>query len=217
MVVKSQILVNDDLIRVERLELGPYGTNAYIIICQQSQESAVVDAPAEATSIVAKLNNTIPRYLLLTHSHMDHTGALHELRSRLKLPLAAHALDTKGITPIPEISLGDGATLTLGKLEVKVLHTPGHTAGSLCFLIDDYLFSGDTIFPHGPGKTRTSRDFADIVQSITNKIFPLPDNTQVFPGHGETTVITNERAEFAVFSAKHREADLYGDVLWLSS
>ncbi len=214
---KSQVLVKDNLIRVERLELGPYGTNAYVVICQQSQESVVVDAPAEATSIMAKLNNTIPRYLLLSHSHMDHTGALYELRSRLKLPLAAHVLDTKGITPVPEIPLSDGATLPLGNLEVKVLHTPGHTAGSLCFLIDHYLFSGDTIFPHGPGKTRTPGDFADILQSITTKIFPLPDSTQVFPGHGETTVIANERAEFAVFSTKHREANLCGDVLWLSS
>lgn len=215
--VKSQLLVKDELIRVERLELGPYGTNAYIVVCQQNQESAVVDAPAEATSIMAKLNNTIPRYLLLTHSHMDHIGALHELRSRLKLPLAAHPLDTQGITPVPEIPLNDRIILPLGKLEVRVLHTPGHTAGSLCFLIDSYLFSGDTIFPHGPGKTGTPRDFADIVRSITTKIFPLPDNTQVFPGHGETTVVSNERAEFAVFSAKHREANLCGDVLWLSS
>jgi glyoxylase-like metal-dependent hydrolase (beta-lactamase superfamily II) len=148
---------------------------------------------------------------------MDHVGALDELRSKLRLPLAAHPLDAKGITSSPEIPLSDKAAIPLGRLTIDVLHTPGHTTGSLCFIINHYLFSGDTIFPHGPGKTRTPKDFADIIQSITTKIFILPDNTQVFPGHGETTTIGNEKAEFAIFSAKHRDTNLSGDVLWLSS
>ena len=210
------IVVEDDAIQIERLELGPFGTNAYIVICQKTRDSMLIDAPAEASIIMDRLKGTNPKYILLTHNHMDHIGALAELRARLKVPLAAHALDAGNLTSPPEILLSDGDTISLGNLKFEVLHTPGHTPGSLCFKAGCYLISGDTIFPGGPGKTRSPAAFKQIIESITGKILVLPDDTQIYPGHGDSTVLKKEKDEFTIFSSRPHNPDLCGDVLWLS-
>ncbi len=211
------IVVKDDALQIERLELGSFGTNAYIVICQKTGDSLLIDAPAEPGTIMDRLKTTNPKYILLTHNHLDHIGALAELRSRLKVPLAAHDLDAGNLSSPPEISLSDGDTVTLGKLKFEVLHTPGHTPGSLCFKVSCYLISGDTIFSRGPGKTGSPSDFKQIVKSITEKILVLPDDTQIYPGHGAATVLKKAKDEFAVFSSRPHNPDLCGDVLWLSS
>ena len=211
------IVAEDDAIQIERLELGPFRTNAYIVTCRKMRDSALIDAPAEANIIMDRLKGTNPKYILLTHNHMDHIGALAELRTRLRVPLAAHALDTGNLTLPPEILLSDGNTVSLGNLKFEVLHTPGHTPGSLCVRAGCYLISGDTIFPGGPGKTRSPADFKQIIKSITEKIFVLPDDTQIYPGHGDFTVLKKGKDEFAVFSSRPHNPDLCGDVLWLSS
>ena len=211
------VVVKDDDIQIERLELGPFGTNAYIVICQKSRDSMVIDAPAEASTIMERLQGTTPKYILLTHNHMDHLLALAELHSTLKVPLAAHALDTQGLPSPPEILLNDGDTISLGNLKFEVLHTPGHTPGGLCFKAGRYLISGDTIFPGGPGATGSPDAFKQIIKSITEKIFVLPDDTQIYPGHGDATVLKKEKDEFAVFSSRTHDPNLCGQVLWLSS
>jgi len=211
------VVAKDDDIQIERLELGPFGTNAYIAICQKTRDSVLIDAPAESSTIMDRLKGTNPKYILLTHNHMDHIGALAELRARLKVPLAAHASDAGNLPSPPEILLTDGDTLSFGNLKVEVLHTPGHTPGSLCFKTGCYLISGDTIFSGGPGKTRSPADFKQIIESITEKILVLPDDTQIYPGHGDFTVLKKEKDEFAVFSSHPHNPDLYGDVLWLSA
>ena len=127
-------------------------------------------------------------YVCITHSHMDHIGALSDLRSGLKVPLGAHALDSGKLAEPPEIMLKDGDTITLGNLTLEVLHTPGHTPGSLCFRTGKYLISGDTLFPGGPGKSWSPGALKQMIDSITKKLFVLPDDTQVYPGHGETAV-----------------------------
>ena len=211
------VVAKDDDIQIERLELGPFGTNAYIVICQKSRDSMVIDAPAEASTIMERLQGTTPKYILLTHNHMDHLLALAELHSTLKVPLAAHALDTQGLPSPPEILLNDGDTISLGNLKLEVLHTPGHTPGGLCFKAGRYLISGDTIFPGGPGATGSPDAFKQIIKSITEKIFVLPDDTQIYPGHGDATVLKKEKDEFAVFSSRPHDPNLCGSVLWLSS
>ena len=211
------VVAKDDDIQIERLELGPFGTNAYIVICQKSRDSMVIDAPAEASTIMERLQGTTPKYILLTHNHMDHLLALAELHSTLKVPLAAHALDTQGLPSPPEILLNDGDTISLGNLKFEVLHTPGHTPGGLCFKAGRYLISGDTIFPGGPGATGSPDAFKQIIKSITEKIFVLPDDTQIYPGHGDATVLKKEKDEFAVFSSRPHDPNLCGSVLWLSS
>jgi len=211
------VVAKDADIQIERLELGPFRTNAYIAICQETRDSVLIDAPAESNTIMDSLKNTNPKYILLTHNHMDHIGALAELQARLKVPLAGHASDAGNLPLPPEILLSDSDTISFGNLKVEVLHTPGHTPGSLCFKVGCYLISGDTIFPGGAGKTWSPADFKQIVKSITEKIFVLPDDTQIYPGHGDFTVLRKEKDEFAVFSSRPHDPSLCGDVLWLSS
>ncbi len=210
-------VVNDGRIQIEKLELGPYGTNAYILICSQTGESVVVDVPGEAPKILELLKGTTPRCILITHNHMDHTGALAELKSALDLPVAAHADDAGRLPISADQSLNDGDIISFGDLNLSVLHTPGHTPGSLCFLTGNYLIAGDTIFPDGPGKTGSPADFKRIVESLSTKIFVLPDGIQIFPGHGNSTILGKERQAFEAFSARPHEANLCGDVLWASS
>ncbi len=211
------VVAKDDVLQIERLELGPFGTNAYIVVCQKTQDSVLIDTPAEASKIMDRLKGTNPKYILLTHNHMDHLGAFSEVRSRLKVPVAAHALDAGNLPSPPEILLSSGDAVSFGNLKFEVIHAPGHTPGSLCFRAGRYLISGDTIFPGGPGKTGSPDALRQIIKSITEKIFVLPDDTQIYPGHGEPTVLKKEKDEFAVFSSRPHNPNLCGDVLWLSS
>jgi len=211
------LVVKDDNIRVDKLTLGPFGTNSYVITCPRTGESVAVDAPAEAAEILKRLDGSHPRFILITHTHMDHLGALSELKSTLEVPVAVHPLDAKGLHLQPEILLGDGDTVSFGRINLKVLHTPGHTPGSVCFLTGKYLISGDTLFPGGPGKTRSPGDLKQIIESIKGKILPLPDDTHVFPGHGDSTILKKEKEEFALFSSRTHDPNLCGDVLWLLS
>ncbi len=211
------IIINEKDIRIEKLVLGPYETNCYIVVCNKTQNSLVADAPADASGIIAALQGTIPKYILLTHDHFDHTGVLTSLRTRLKAPLAANTADATSLKTPPEIVANDGATLLLGKLRIEVMHTPGHTPGSMCFKTGKYLIGGDTIFPGGPGHTESPEEFRQIIESITNKILTLPDDTVILPGHGDSTTVKKSREEYAVFTSRNHAGDLCGDVLWLSS
>jgi hydroxyacylglutathione hydrolase len=207
----------DDSIGIIRLELGPYGTNAYIAVCKTSGESILVDAPGGAGKILKQLAGTHPRYIVITHNHIDHTGALSELKSALGVPVAIHPLDAAGLPCPPDIELRDGGLIDVGLFRVKVLHTPGHTPGSICLLVGRYLLSGDTIFPGGPGHTVTPADFEAIVASIKTKVLVLPDDTGIYPGHGDATQVGTEKRAFAIFTSRPRPPGLCGDVLWLPS
>jgi glyoxylase-like metal-dependent hydrolase (beta-lactamase superfamily II) len=204
-------------VQIDRLKLGPFDTNSYILTCPLTGDSVLVDAPGEASEILKATKGTTPRYILITHNHMDHIGALPELKSRLRITIGAHRLDAKGLPLRPEILLEDGEKVSFGKMSLKVLHTPGHTPGSLCFWVGNYLISGDTIFPGGPGKTKSPTDLKLIIESITSKIFVLPDDTAIYPGHGDSTILRKEKEEFAIFSSRPHDPKLFGDVLWLSS
>ncbi len=211
------LVAKDENVQIDRLELGSFNANCYLVVCRPTREGVLVDAPAEAGKILEFSEGVDLKFLLLTHSHIDHIGAVSELEKELKIPVGAHPLDVKNLTSQPEVRLVDGSNVSFGNLRMKVLHTPGHTPGSLCFILGSYLFSGDTIFPEGPGKTGTPSDFKQIVESITGKIFVLPEETRIFPGHGDPTVIRDEKRKFAVFSSRTHKPGLCGDVLWLSS
>ena len=210
-------IVKNEYVQIERLKLGPFDTNSYVVTCLGTRESVLVDAPAEGSEILKAAKETNPKYLLITHNHMDHIGALSELKAKLRIPVGAHRLDTKGLPLRPEILLENDEKVSFGRISLKVLHTPGHTPGSLCFLVGKQLISGDTIFPGGPGKTKSSADLKRIIESITSKIFILPDDTEIYPGHGDSTVLRKEKEEFAIFSSRSHDPNLFGDVLWLSS
>ena len=210
-------IVKDDGIQIEKLELGPFGTNAYILNCRKTGISVLVDAPDEAGEILKHLKGTNPEYILMTHHHMDHTGALSVLKSVLNIPVGAHSDDAGNLPLQPDFLLNDGDVISCGDIQLNVLHTPGHTPGSICFLTGNYLIAGDTIFPDGPGKTGSPTDFKRILESLTSKIFVLPDDTQIFPGHGDSAILKKEKRAFEAFSARAHDPSLCGDVLWSSS
>ena len=209
-------VVKNERMIIDRLELGPFGTNSYILVCQETNESAVVDAPGEAGMVEERLRETKPKYILMTHDHFDHIGGLVELRSALEVPVAAHLADANDLPLEPHLLLNDGDEIFIGTNKIRVLHTPGHTPGSLCFFTDKYLIAGDTLFPGGPGKTQSPDDFREIIQSITEKLFALPEDTQVYPGHGEPTTIREANQQYEVFSTRPHDPNLCGDVVWTS-
>ena len=191
-------VVQDDQIKIDRLELAPFGTNSYVLTCRKSGESVLVDVPGEVERILEALEDKHPRYILITHDHFDHVGALSEVKSALDVPVAAHAADARHLPIHANILLQEGDEMSFGAIRLKVLHTPGHTPGSVCFLVGNYLIAGDTLFPGGPGKTKSPADFRRIIESISQKILVLPEDTQVYPGHGEATTVREAKKLYSV-------------------
>ncbi|MGD9346486.1 MAG: MBL fold metallo-hydrolase [Candidatus Aminicenantes bacterium] len=211
------VVEQDKNIDIQKIETAPYGTNAYILACRSTRDSVLIDAPGEAAKIIAKLEETNPMHILITHSHFDHTDALRELKDRLKIPVGAHPDGADKLPLVPDFYCNDGDRISFGKTNLRVIHTPGHTPGGLCFFYSRYLFSGDTLFPSGPGRTNTPLAFTQIIKSLKDKIFVLPENTIIYPGHGESTILKKEKDEFEVFSSRPHPPNLCGDVLWLAS
>jgi glyoxylase-like metal-dependent hydrolase (beta-lactamase superfamily II) len=212
-----EIIAEDTTIKIGRLSLGPYGTNSYILICRKTGASLIVDAPGNPEKVHEALQNTAPCHILITHNHFDHTGALVQLKSDLKIPVAAHASDADRLPLTPDILLKHKDAIKFGDIGLTVLHTPGHTPGSICFYYGKYLISGDTMFPGGPGKTGSPAAFMQIRHSLENSLFTLPDDVTAFPGHGGSAVIGEEKEKYRIFCSKPHDPDLCGDVVWLSA
>ena len=182
----------DDLI-LRKIRVGTLENNVYILECPHTHEGFLVDGCFEADKILAGAEGVDIVGILQTHGHPDHIQALPELKERLGVPFYAHPGEDY---PVPiDNELKDGDELTFGKDHVlSVLHTPGHTSGSVCFLTGKHLVSGDTLFPGGPGNTWGNRDaFQQIIEAVETKLFTLPDDTYVYPGHGDDTTIGTEK------------------------
>ena len=211
-------LTENDAVRIVQLDVGGgLVSNSYMIVCRETNESVIVDAPGDAAMILDQASGTLVRYILITHNHGDHLKGLAGVKAALAVPVAAHRLDGGGLPVTPDLDLEDGDTITFGKVELKVLHTPGHTPGGVCFVTGEYLVSGDTLFPGGPGRTGSPEALAQIIESISDKLLGLADETQVFSGHGDPTILKKEKEEIAVFKSRGHAPGLCGDVLWLSS
>lgn len=190
-------------------------TNCYIVFDQESHETLVVDPAGEVDKIIEMINilQGKLKYIFLTHCHGDHIAGVKELKEKAGGKVLIHRLDAEGLNDkeinltefmdgLPEIEidadsrLDDGDLIHLGNLEFRVIHTPGHTKGgcSLYLESEKLLFSGDTLFRGTWGRTDLpTSDFNEIMDSIINKLLILPEDTIVYPGHGKSTMIGNEK------------------------
>lgn len=199
---------------VQRLVVGPYGTNCYVVRCPTTNEAVIVDPAANLDLIVKAVGDSKPRQILLTHGHLDHIGAVNAVKSRFSLPVGLHRLDAGLAQITPDFALEDGGKVPLGQLTISIMHTPGHTPGSVTLLVGKEAFVGDLIFPGGPGVTRTPVDFDLILKSITGKILPLPPETRLNPGHGEGLTVAKARQEVADFLRRPAKPHICGQVRW---
>ena len=187
----------------------PIDNNNYLIIDEQSKEAALIDCSSvndELKRDLAEHDATL-KYILLTHGHFDHIAGIRPnpnvkiVMNKEDLGWLNKANQYLPMFGIPEISIpkvdifvNDGDIIKLGNLEIKVITTPGHTQGGVCYLVDGKLFSGDTIFRESVGRCDLEGgDFDQIVDSIENKIFTLPPQTLIYPGHGRMTSVEWEK------------------------
>jgi glyoxylase-like metal-dependent hydrolase (beta-lactamase superfamily II) len=139
---------------VQRLMVGPWTTNCYIVACPNTKEALIIDPAADPDLILTTAVNFKPKLIVLTHGHFDHIGAVRPIKMALNIPVAFHQLDAGLAQLTPEIDLTDGQILPIGELKHKVLYTPGHTPGSIALLAGREAFVGDIIFDGGPGANR---------------------------------------------------------------
>lgn len=173
---------------VRKLSVGPFDNNVYVL--SSDGEALLVDGANDADRILAELDGLNVKAIVQTHGHFDHVQALKRLVDALGVPVYAHGGDR---IPVATEHLGEGDTFEVGGVTVRALHTPGHTPGSVSFVAGPFLFSGDTLFPGGPGNTEGDPNrFAQVMTSL-GRMFALPDETRVCPGHGLDSFIGRER------------------------
>ena len=189
--------------QIKMMQVGPLGTNCYLLEDEKNKLAAVVDPGGDAPRILsqAKADGVEVKMILLTHAHFDHTGGVAELCASLPgVPVYLHPADAAlvGSDVFPAIGAAtvpyeDGDTVQLGELTIQVLHTPGHTPGGVCLLVGDALFTGDTLFYGSMGRTDfAGGSYEDIMASL-KRLAQLPGNYQVLPGHMDVTTLDRER------------------------
>jgi len=195
---------------LRKLVIGPLMTNCYIVGSETTKEGMIIDPADEAAEILkgVKVLGLKIKYIVLTHSHPDHFGALTELKKATGADVLVHTEDAEILemppiaflgatfsqTPPADRQLEDGDTIELSDLRFKVIHTPGHTPGSICLLSDGILFSGDTLFNYGIGRyDLPGGNYEKLMDSLHNKVLTLPDKTVVYSGHGPETTIGDEK------------------------
>jgi glyoxylase-like metal-dependent hydrolase (beta-lactamase superfamily II) len=201
--------------------LGPLANNAYLVRPRDGSGVVVVDAPESSEEVVRALSGSAVHAIVLTHSHRDHWAGIGLLRGGKDAPVLISA-EEANLERIETLTghlerLAHGGGIEVGATTLRVLHTPGHTPGSICLLVGGALLTGDTLFPGGPGHSRTPEALHQEIASITRELYMLPDETLVLPGHGPSTTIGQSRAEYAVFASKPHDASLCGDVVWTES
>lgn len=197
---------------LKTITAGPLGVNCYLIACENTKAGAVIDPGADAPQILKTIkdNNLDIKYILLTHGHVDHLAHLTRLKGELNAQFLMHQDDAfllKGLfaqalmfglpnpgNPKPDRFLSDGEEIILGDLKINVLHAPGHSPGSITFHVEDKLFVGDLIFSGSIGRTDLPKgDYQTLIDSVQTKIFTLPDETIIYPGHGPETTVGQEK------------------------
>jgi len=197
---------------IERLPLGVYAANCYIVMCEETKEAMIVDLGGEPEEIIKKskeLGFNI-KCIVLTHGHGDHIAGIPDLLRTVKCPVYIHEKDeemlldpklnltasmsTKEISIRPDGLLKDGDIIKVGNLDIKVIHTPGHTMGGISLHVGNYLITGDTLFKGSIGRTDLyGGSYDEILDSVNNKLLKFSDETIILPGHGPATKVGIEK------------------------
>lgn len=182
-------------VHVRKFSVGPYDNNVYLLTDLQTGRALLIDAANDAGRILDELEGVEVAAILTTHGHADHWQALGKVADATGAPTYLHPKDAEMVPRPAEYPAEDGLRIAFGTAEVTLVHTPGHTPGSTCVLLGDrHLFSGDTLFPGGPGNTfGNAAAFRQIMRSLRERLFALDDSTWVYPGHGDDTTIGRER------------------------
>ena len=197
-------------------QVGPWPMNTYLIVCEETGASAIVDPGADANAILENALDTKIEKILLTHAHMDHVGALEKVKAATNAPVYLHPADAEAFSVLYDVPLAGGEVIPVGNLRLKVIHTPGHTPGANCFDLDDgRVLVGDALFVGGPGATINPEAFALTMQNMQKIFFTWPDETRFYPGHGPSGRIGDERLTFEAFVKRGWSDDLCGDVTWV--
>lgn len=192
---------------ITKVSVGPMDNNAYLLRCRSNGEQILVDAANEAPRLLDLIGDASLATVVTTHQHMDHWLALGEVVAETGARPLAHAEDAPGL-PIKVEPLADGDRIPVGDCTLKVIHLRGHTPGSIALLYQDpagtaHLFTGDSLFPGGPGRTTNPTDFAQIMDDLEAKVFgPLPDETWFYPGHGKDSTLGAERPHLGEWRAR---------------
>jgi glyoxylase-like metal-dependent hydrolase (beta-lactamase superfamily II) len=190
----------DALLEVHRLVVGPVDNNVFVVRCRATGEAVLIDAANEHDKLLPLATRLGVRRVLETHGHWDHIQAVPAMREA-GLEVAVTAADAPRLVEVGyDVFLDDAEVVEVGRLRLHAIHNPGHTPGSISFKVEGVplLFTGDTLFPGGPGNTTfEGGDFGAIIESIDNRLFTFPANTIVLPGHGVDTTIGAERPHLA--------------------
>jgi glyoxylase-like metal-dependent hydrolase (beta-lactamase superfamily II) len=188
---------------ITKLSVSEMDNNVYLLRCRQTDDQLLVDAADDAARILEVVGTDGLRTVVTTHRHWDHHRALPEVVSATGAEAVAGAEDAAEL-PVPvSRRVGDGDVVTVGECSLEVIHLRGHTPGSIALLYDDpdgtpHLFTGDSLFPGGVGKTWSADDFAALVDDVSTKVFDrLPDETWFYPGHGADSTLGDQRPHLA--------------------
>jgi glyoxylase-like metal-dependent hydrolase (beta-lactamase superfamily II) len=197
---------------VSKVSVGPMDNNAYLLVCTATGEALLIDAANEperlAVLVGAGDGDAELRTVVTTHRHYDHWQALRAVAERFSTRQVAHPLDAPEL-PVPvDETVEHGGTVAVGRCQLEVIHLVGHTPGSIALLYRDpsgtpHLFTGDSLFPGGPGRTTSPDDFRSLMDDLEERVFgPLPDETWVYPGHGDDTTLGVERPSLSEWRAR---------------
>ena len=185
---------------ISKIAVGPYNNNCYLLRCTATGTQVLVDAAAEPERLLDLIGESGIRFVVTTHAHPDHWQALGAVVEATGAQTVAHVIDAELIPVTTDVTLGDGDRLEFGVVCVEAIHLVGHTEGSIALLYDDpdgppHLLTGDCLFPGGVGNTKDDPvRFASLIGDVTTKLFDrLPDETWVYPGHGNDTTLGAER------------------------
>lgn len=203
---------NEKRLELKMRAVGPWETNAYVLICHTTRRSILIDPAGEPDTLLQILADSDPAGILLTHTHMDHIGALDEMRTRLKVPVMAHP---GGTVSDVDPWLKDGDCVQLGERTLRVYHTPGHTDDTVCYAIvdDNRVIVGDTIFEGGPGHTSSPQAFQTTLQTLRDVILACPHDKVCYPGHGASFRLGDKRAAIEAFLSKDH-GRFFGHATW---